>query len=47
VLAAGLDPDRRQELAAAWASFFDTEYGAPGGGIGHNREYLIVGGTRR
>lgn len=46
-LAAGLDPDRRHELAETWARFFDTEYAAPGGGIAHDREYLIVLGTRR
>jgi ubiquinone/menaquinone biosynthesis C-methylase UbiE len=45
-LAAGLDPARRHERAATWASCFDAEDAAPGGGIAHDREYLIVSGTR-
>jgi ubiquinone/menaquinone biosynthesis C-methylase UbiE len=46
-LAAGLEPDRRRELAERWSRFFDSEYAAPGGGIAHDREYLIATGVRR
>lgn len=45
-LAESLDPERRDELAEAWSTFFDTEYKAPGG-IAHDREYLLVTGIRR
>lgn len=46
-LAGNLDPARRQELGETWSRFFDTEYAAPGGGIAHDREYLITTGIRR
>jgi ubiquinone/menaquinone biosynthesis C-methylase UbiE len=45
-LAESLDPERRQELADTWSRFFDAEYAVPGG-IAHDREYLLVTGTRR
>ena len=45
-LAESLDPERREALAEAWSTFFDTEYEAPGG-IAHDREYLLVIGARR
>jgi SAM-dependent methyltransferase len=45
-LAESLDDERREELHRAWVDFFDTEYSAEGG-IAHDREYLLVLGTRR
>ena len=45
-LAESLGDERREELHRAWVDFFETEYGIDGG-IVHDREYLLVLGTRR
>jgi ubiquinone/menaquinone biosynthesis C-methylase UbiE len=38
--------DRREELHRAWVDFFDTNY-KDGDAVAHDREYLLVLGTRR
>lgn len=38
--------DRREDFHRAWIEFFDENFGASGG-IAHEREYLLVTGTRR
>lgn len=45
-LAESLDEDRREEFHQAWADFFDGNY-ASNGEIDHDREWLLVYGTRR
>jgi ubiquinone/menaquinone biosynthesis C-methylase UbiE len=45
-LAESLDDDRREEFHRAWVDFFESEY-ADDGEIAHDREYLLVLGTRR
>jgi ubiquinone/menaquinone biosynthesis C-methylase UbiE len=45
VLADSLDPDRREELHRTWVEFFETNY-RDDGQIDHDREYLLVLGTR-
>lgn len=41
-----LDEERREEFHRTWVDFFQTEYGR-NGEIAHDREYLLVLGTRR
>lgn len=41
-----LDDDRREELHRAWVQFFETNYQS-NGEIDHDREWLLVYGTRR
>jgi SAM-dependent methyltransferase len=45
-LAESLDDAPRDELHRAWVDFFETNY-AVDGEIAHDREYLLVLGTRR
>jgi hypothetical protein len=45
-LAESLDDERRAEFHRAWVDFFETQYRADGE-IVHDREYLLVLGTRR
>jgi ubiquinone/menaquinone biosynthesis C-methylase UbiE len=45
-LAESLDDDRREEFHRAWVDFFESEYKGDGE-IAHDREYLLVLGTRR
>jgi hypothetical protein len=45
-LADSLDPERREEFHRAWVEFFEANYRRDGG-IDHDREYLLVLGTRR
>jgi SAM-dependent methyltransferase len=45
-LAESLDDDRREEFHRTWVDFFETEY-SDDGEIAHDREYLLVLGTRR
>ena len=45
-LAESLDDERREELHRAWVDFFEEEYSS-NGEIVHDREYLLVLGTRR
>lgn len=39
--------ERRGELEKAWVDFFGSTCAAPDGSITHNREYLLILGTRR
>ena len=41
-----LDAERREEFHRTWVDWFETNYGADGE-IVHDREYLLVLGTRR
>jgi SAM-dependent methyltransferase len=45
-LAESLEPERREEFHRAWVDFFEENYGQ-NGEIDHDREYLLVLGTRR
>lgn len=45
-LAESLDDDRREEFHRAWVDFFETNYRS-NGEIDHDREWLLVLGTRR
>jgi len=45
-LADSLEPDRREEFHRSWVEFFETNYRRDGQ-IDHDREYLLVLGTRR
>jgi SAM-dependent methyltransferase len=45
-LAESLDDDRRAEFQEAWVDFFESNYSS-NGGIDHDREWLLVLGTRR
>lgn len=45
-LAESLDDERREEFHRTWVDFFESEYSADGE-IVHDREYLLVLGTRR
>lgn len=45
-LAESLDEDRREEFHQAWVDFFETNYRS-NGEIDHDREWLLVLGTRR
>jgi ubiquinone/menaquinone biosynthesis C-methylase UbiE len=45
-LADSLDDDRREEFHQAWVDFFESNYGS-NGEIDHDREWLLVLGTRR
>ena len=45
-LAESLDDDRRDELHRTWVEFFENDYRVDGE-IHHDREYLLVLGTRR
>jgi SAM-dependent methyltransferase len=45
-LADSLDAERREEFHRTWVEFFETEYRRDGE-IDHDREYLLVLGTRR
>jgi ubiquinone/menaquinone biosynthesis C-methylase UbiE len=45
-LADSLDPERREEFHRTWVEFFETNYRRDGQ-IDHDREYLLVLGTRR
>jgi hypothetical protein len=44
-LAESVDDERREEFHRTWVDFFETEYSADGE-IAHDREYLLVLGTR-
>jgi SAM-dependent methyltransferase len=46
ILADSLEADRREEFHRAWVEFFETNY-RDDGQIDHDREYLLVLGTRR
>jgi ubiquinone/menaquinone biosynthesis C-methylase UbiE len=45
-LVESLDPERREEFHRTWVEFFETNYRRDGE-IDHDREYLLVLGTRR
>jgi ubiquinone/menaquinone biosynthesis C-methylase UbiE len=45
-LADSLEPERREEFHRTWVEFFETDYGRDGE-IDHDREYLLILGTRR
>jgi ubiquinone/menaquinone biosynthesis C-methylase UbiE len=45
-LAESLDDGRREEFHQAWIDFFESTYGS-NGEIDHDREWLLVYGTRR
>lgn len=45
-LAESLDDDRREEFHRTWVAFFEDDYRSDGG-IDHDREWLLVLGTRR
>jgi len=45
-LSESLDDDKREELHRSWVEFADTEL-ASNGGIEHQREWVLVHGTRR
>jgi SAM-dependent methyltransferase len=45
-LAESLGPERKADLHRAWVDFFESEY-REGDRIAHQREYLLVLGTRR
>ena len=44
--AEALDDERREEFHRTWVDFFETRYRS-NGEIAHEREYLLVLGTRR
>jgi len=45
-VADALEEDRREQFHQAWVEFFESRYPSSRG-ISHNREYLLVLGTRR
>ena len=45
-LAESLDDERREEFHQTWVDFFESNYGS-NGEIDHDREWLVVYGTRR
>jgi ubiquinone/menaquinone biosynthesis C-methylase UbiE len=45
-LADSLESERREEFHRTWVDFFEREYGRDGQ-VDHDREYLLVLGTRR
>jgi ubiquinone/menaquinone biosynthesis C-methylase UbiE len=46
-LVESLSDERRDELHREWVEFFEREYPDGHGGVAHQREYLLVLGTRR